>query len=117
MQAKSVQAARPQSLNTEPATASLSQLAQLSAINEADLRALVDYGVLTPVPPGIEPWSFSADGVEILLRADRLRKDLVLDIHAFALAVMLLGQITGLEAELGKLQSELLRHSAARKAQ
>ena len=30
---------------------------------------------------------------------------------------MLLGQIAGLEAELGKLQSKLLRYSAARKAQ
>ena len=117
MHTKSVQATQPQNLNAELATASLSQLAQLSAINEADLRALVDYGVLIPVPPEIEPWSFSADGVEILLRADRLRKDLALDLHAFALAVMLLGQITGLEAELGKLQSELLRHSAARNAQ
>ena len=34
-------------------------------------------------------------------------------LHAFALVTMRWGQISGLEAELGKLQSELLRHRIA----
>lgn len=115
MHTKSDKVAQLQSLNITSAMASLSHLAQFSAINEAHLRALVDYGVLTPIALGIEPWLFNAGGVEVLLRADRLRNDLALDLHAFALSVMLVSQITGLEAEVGKLQSELLHHSAARK--
>ena len=81
-------------------TLALAQVAQLSGIGEADLKGLVDYGVLTPVTSEGEPWSFEIGCVMTLQRAERLRRDLALDGHAFALAVTLLHQITALEGQL-----------------
>jgi hypothetical protein len=82
-------------------TLSIEQVAQLSGVGTTDLRGLVEHGVLLPVMPGGEPWTFSLDCVMALQRADHLRRHLALDGHGFALAMMLLGQITGLEQQLG----------------
>jgi hypothetical protein len=88
-------------------TLSMEQVAQLSGVGATDLRGLVEHGVLLPVMPGGEPWTFSLDCVMALQRADHLRRDLALDGHGFALAMMLLGQIKGLEQELGAANSGL----------
>ncbi|MCY7305551.1 MAG: hypothetical protein LH632_05270 [Rhodoferax sp.] len=90
-------------MNTDSTAVKLSieQVAQLSGVGIIDLRGLVDHGVLSPAMPDGEPWSFSLDCVMTLQRADHLRRDLALDDHGFALAMMLLGQIEGLEEELG----------------
>ncbi len=81
-------------------TLALAQFAQLSGVGEANLEGLVDYGVLTPVTSEGESWAFDIGCVMTLQRAERLRRDLALDGHAFALAVMLLNQITALERQL-----------------
>ncbi len=81
-------------------TLSLEQVAQLSGVGFADLKGLVDYGVLAPVESACDPWAFAQDCVMTLQRADHLRRDLALDEHGFALAMMLLSQITNLEGEL-----------------
>ena len=79
------------------ATLSMEQVAQLSGVGTADLRALVEHGVLLPVTPGSEPSRFSLDCVMALQRAEHVRQDLALDGHGFALAMVLLSRITGLE--------------------
>lgn len=78
---------------------SMAQVAQLSGISTADLRSLMDYGVLMPIKPETRPWTFDIDCVMTLQRADQLRVDLALDTHAFALAVMFLNQIMRLETQ------------------
>ncbi len=88
-------------------TLSLEQVAQLSGVGTADLKVLVDYGVLTPVRPVGAPWAFPLDCVMTLQRADLMRHDLALDDHGFALSMMLLGQITGLESKLRTTRSKL----------
>ncbi len=105
---------------TDLSLLSMAQVAQLSGVSVTELSGLVDYGVLIPVAPDSKPWAFKAACVMTLQRAEALRQDLVLDGHSFALAVMLLNQITGLEvllyntrAELCKCRDEVLidRHS------
>ena len=86
---------------------SMTQVAQLSGISEVDLEGLVDYGVLKPLTSQSEPPSFDLDCIVMLQRADLMRRDLALDSHAFALAVMLLSQITGLEAQLHEARTHL----------
>lgn len=81
-------------------TLALAQVARLSGVGEANLKGLVDYGVLTPVTSEGESWAFDNGCVMMQQRAERLRRDLALDAHAFALAVMLLNQITALEGQL-----------------
>lgn len=82
------------------ATLLLEQVAQLSGVGTAELTGLVDFGVLTPIKPVSACWAFRLDCVMTLQYADHIRHDLALDNHGFALAMMLLSQITGLESEL-----------------
>jgi chaperone modulatory protein CbpM len=86
---------------------SIGQTAQLSGVSEADLLGLIEYGVLTASAPESEPRSFDIDCVMKLQRAALMRQDLALDSHGFALALMFLNQITGLEAQLHSTQCDL----------
>jgi len=99
--------ARMQRVPTEAAMLSLTQLARHCSIDESDLLDLVDHGVLCPADSGSQPWQFSADCIGNLRRAQRLRQDLALDDHGFALMLMCLDRISGLEAGLHRLRSEL----------
>ena len=93
--------------NSNAAPLPIGQLALLSGVSEADLGALVEYGVLMPSEPETEPATFDAGYVAELQRAAAMRQDLALDSHGFALALMFLNQITGLEAQLIKSQHDL----------
>ena len=93
---------------------SLAQLAGLSGLTEAELRELMDYGVLTPVEPAAESPVFRADCVVTARTACRLRSDFELDMPELALALALLGRIHDLEAQLRALSAQL-PHAARRK--
>ncbi|MEO5688586.1 MAG: hypothetical protein ABIR54_14610 [Burkholderiaceae bacterium] len=83
------------------------QVAQLSGISEDEVSSLIDYGVLKPVDPQAMPLRFDAQCVMTLQHADQLRRDLLLDAHAFALAVMFLTAKDDTEAKLRAVSSEL----------
>ncbi len=86
---------------------SISELALYSGMSEVDLRELVDYGVLTPSHPQEAQWAFSADCVERVRKAGRLRDELELDTHALALAIMLLDRIDDLEAQMRAMRAQV----------
>jgi chaperone modulatory protein CbpM len=86
---------------------SITELAGLAGLTEADVRDLVDYGALTPADTRDSPWTFSANCVVTLRRACRLRTDLELDLHAVALALTLIEQIDDLEGQLVRLRAQL----------
>src|SRR5258706_9718612 len=88
---------------------SLEELCELSGLSEAELRELVDHGVLAPIEPGARAWAFRADRLVVARSARRLRKDLDLDPHGVALVVALLERVRDLEAELRDLQAKLPR--------
>jgi len=88
---------------------SLEELCELSGLSEAELRELVDHGVLAPIEPGARAWTFRADRLVVARSAHRLRKELELDPHGVALVVTLLERVRGLEAELRDLQAKLPR--------
>ena len=85
----------------------LEELCELSGLSERELRELVDYGVLAPIDPGAQHWTFSADRLIVARSARRLRKDFDLDPHGVALAVTLLERVHDLEAELRDLRAKL----------
>ena len=87
-------------------TVSISELVELSGLNEIEVCELVEFGVLAPINPEEIQWSFTADCAVIVRKAGRLRDELELDTHAMALALMLLEQIRGLEAELSLLRAQ-----------
>ncbi len=74
---------------------SLAELCELSGLSEAELRELVDHGVLAPVDPAARAWTFSADRLVLARSARRLRRDFDLDLD--------------LEAELRDLRAKLPR--------
>jgi hypothetical protein len=104
---------RPKSLQPEcdrlgdRPTLAAAQVAQLSGLSEDDVSALIDYGVLVPVAPEARPLRFDARCVMTLQHAEQMRRDLLLDSHAFALAVMFLTEKDDTEAELRAVRSEL----------
>lgn len=88
---------------------SLAELMRCSGLSEAELRELVDYGVLTPTDPQGAEWTFGADIVVTIQAAGRLREDLELDPRALALALTLMRRIRDLEAQLCNLRAQLPR--------
>lgn len=89
---------------------SIQELAAACGLPEGEVDELVAYGALAPIIPDAAHWRFSDRCVRTLLRAVRLRRDLLLDFDAFALAVGLLGEIVALE---DVLQAQRARDAAA----
>ena len=73
------------------------ELAECSGLTEAEVRELVDAGVLAP----------SGDCVARLRSARRIQRDLELEPHALALLVSFLERIDALEAEIRNLNAQL----------
>ncbi len=91
-------------------TISITELAGLAGLTEAEVRELVDYGALSPANPDDGQWIFSANCVVTLRRACRLRTDLELDLHALALTLKLIEQIDGLQSEVAQLRAQQPQH-------
>ncbi len=91
-------------------TISITELAGLAGLTEAEVRELVDYGALAPANPDDGQWIFSANCVVTLRRACRLRTDLELDLHALALTLKLIEQIDGLQSEVAQLRAQQPQH-------
>ena len=81
--------------------------AELSGLEEARLRELVDYGAVAPVDPGAASWTFSAECVVTARTACRLVNDFELESHGLALVLTLLERIRELQTELKQLHAEL----------
>jgi chaperone modulatory protein CbpM len=88
---------------------SLTELAGLSGLSEAELDELVDCDVIVPVDPRAPQRSFRADCIVAARTACRLRDDFELDAQGVALALTLLNQIRDLEAQLNELRAQLPR--------
>lgn len=86
---------------------SITELSELSGLQNEELIALVDCGVLSPVDPQAVQLHFSAVCVLSVRTACRLRDDFGLDADALALALRLVERIRGLENELRALRAQM----------
>jgi chaperone modulatory protein CbpM len=84
---------------------STEELCELSGLSPAELRELVDCGVLAPIDPQAAAWTFGADRLMLARRARRLRSDFELDAHGLALMLALLERVRNLEAEIRDLRA------------
>ena len=85
---------------------SLSELAQLSGLTEAELVQLVECEALTPARSAPEQAVFGAHCLVIARAARRLRNDFELDAEGMALVLSLLERIRGLESEVRSLHAK-----------
>ncbi|MEO6421312.1 MAG: chaperone modulator CbpM [Candidatus Nitrotoga sp.] len=86
---------------------SLSDLAKLSGLPEAELSELVDCGALEPVNTVSSEWIFDAGCLVVAKTACRLRNDFELDTQGLAVALTLLARIQNLETQLHELRAQL----------
>jgi chaperone modulatory protein CbpM len=82
---------------------SLSELAELSRLSEAELRELQDWGVIAPVDARAIKPTFGAECLIAARAACRLREDFELDAHGTAVALALIERIRQLESQLKTL--------------
>ena len=87
----------------------LTELVELSGLDEADMQALVEHGLFVPVEHDDASLIFSADCVAVARTAGRLRQDLELDFEGLVLALTLLGRIKVLEEKVRSLQAQVPR--------
>lgn len=90
---------------------SMAELERCCGLSEAELRDLVDYGVLTPTDPQAAECTFVGDIIVTMHAAGRLRDDLELDPQTLALTLTLIGRIRDLEAQVRSLRAQLPRRS------
>jgi chaperone modulatory protein CbpM len=88
----------------------LPQLAELSGLSPAELRALADFGVFQPLDPAAAELHYRADYIVMARTACRLRDDLELNIEGLAMVLKLLERMHSLEAELQDLKARLPGH-------
>lgn len=94
---------------TEECEFSLTQLAEISGLTEAEVREFVEYGAIAPVDPAAAQWSFTGRCLVTVRAARRLRADLELEPHGVALVISLLDRIGDLQSELARLRAQLPR--------
>jgi chaperone modulatory protein CbpM len=85
---------------------SLTELAELSGLPEAEVRQLIDYAALAPSAAGAAETKFSADCLVTARMACRLRNDFDLDAGGLALTLSLIERIRALEAQLRALHAQ-----------
>ncbi len=88
---------------------SLTELAELSGLSEAELQELVDCGAIVPAVSHSEQRIFRATCIVAAKTASRLRNDFELDVQGIAVALTLLDRIHELEADLRDLRAQLPR--------
>lgn len=86
---------------------SLTDLAKLSGLSEAELGELVDCEAIIPVKVNAEKRFFDAGCLAVAKTACRLRNDFGLDTQGLAVALTLLSRIHNLETQLRDLRMQL----------
>jgi len=78
----------------------LADLTRSCRVHAEWVMELVEEGVIEPLGPGGPQWRFSATSVVRVQKAQRLQRDLGVNLPGIALALQLLDRIDALEARL-----------------
>ena len=84
---------------------SYAELVAMSGMSEHDVRDLVRYGALEPVDTDAPQWTFRADALTLVRRANSLRSAFELDAHALSVVLSFVERIDTLEAQLRALRA------------
>jgi chaperone modulatory protein CbpM len=89
----------------ERGTLTIEELVEQSNLPEDELRALVDYGALSPIDPAAATWTFTASWVVVARTASRLRRDFELDAYSLSVVLRFAQRVEALESELRALRA------------
>jgi chaperone modulatory protein CbpM len=78
----------------------LADLTRTCRVHAEWVMELIEEGVIEPLGPGGPQWRFSATSVVRVQKAQRLQRDLGVNLPGIALALQLLDRIDALEARL-----------------
>lgn len=84
----------------------LADLCHACAVQDEQIIALVDIGVLEPLGSDPAVWRFGGGSLHRARRALRLQRDMDIDLAGAALAVELLDEIASLRARLRAVEGE-----------
>lgn len=99
MPAKTPQAPKELVLS-ESEEVTLADLTRTCRVHAEWVMALVEEGVIEPLHPGGPQWRFAATSIVRIQKAQRLERDLGVNLPGVALALELLDRIEALEARL-----------------
>jgi chaperone modulatory protein CbpM len=89
-----------QEILDEAGEVTLADLTRTCRVHAEWVMELIEEGVLEPLGPGGPQWRFSATSVVRVQKAQRLQRDLGVNLPGIALALQLLDRIDALEARL-----------------
>ena len=95
-------------IDSDRALFTLSEVCERCGLRADIIVEMVEHGIVDPIvaDPG-KNWSFSVDALLRLTRAQRLHRDLELNVPGLALSLELLDQIDSLQHEVNALKRRL----------
>lgn len=86
---------------------SLNEICERCSLHAEIIIEMVAYGIITPIEPAQQRWQFSAAALLRLHRAQRLQRDLELNLPGLALSLELLDEVETLRSEIAALKHRL----------
>lgn len=85
---------------------SLDEICERCGLHAERIIEMVEYGIVTPSKPA-QHWQFNATALLRLHRAQRLQRDLELNLPGLALSLDLLDEVESLRGEIAALKQRL----------
>ncbi len=86
---------------------SLSEICERCGLHAEIITEMVAYGIVTPIEPTQTRWQFTAAALLRLQSAQRLQRDLELNLPGIALSLELLDEVESLRGEIAALKHRL----------
>ena len=96
---------------TDARPVSVQELARMCQFNLREMRELLDYGLLKPIPGFFNPPMFSEENAHNLMRANQIRMDFDLDLFTVVIIMDYQLQIDALQAKIQLLKMALSERS------
>lgn len=86
---------------------SLNEICERCGVHAEIITEMIEYGVITPIEPAQPRWQFTIATLIRLRRAQRLQRDLELNLPGLALSLELLDEVEALRREIMELRGRL----------
>lgn len=86
---------------------SLSEVCERCGLHAEIITEMVEFGIVAPIEPARPRWQFNTAALLRLRRAQRLQRDLELNLPGLALSLELLDEVESLRGEIAALKQRL----------